>query len=184
LIPESTYKPYESTARPYGPAWQHKYLLFVGQGSEDQHNNFKFDFILQLLIYPVCSKMSDTFEASEEVKAIYFEWTPELVKIRNSRGSMHPSLGPIEDIDGLTRYFYQPDMILPDPADTQECLKWAGLSVRKLLKWSRGSESSIQITRDLNMDMMKNIPGEALIALPSLLLIKCWIYILKNWILI
>lgn len=65
-------------------------------------------------------------------KDIHFEWTPELVKIGTSRGAIHPSIGPLKLRDGFPEYDYQPGMALPDPADTRECLKWAGLSDAKI----------------------------------------------------
>jgi len=70
-------------------------------------------------------------EVSEEIKAIDFEWTPELVKLGTSRGSIHPSIGPIKQSDGFLNYIYRPGMALPDPADTRECLKWVVLSDEK-----------------------------------------------------
>ncbi|KAJ5970796.1 uncharacterized protein N7479_000714 [Penicillium vulpinum] len=71
---------------------------------------------------------------TEENKPINFEWTPELVKIGTSRGKIHPSLGPIEFQWGASCCEYRPGMILPDPADTQECLKWIGLSDKKAIE--------------------------------------------------
>lgn len=76
---------------------------------------------------------SDLFQESEEIKAINFEWTPELVKIGTSNGTIIPSIGPVEKLD-FARYVYHPGMALPDPADTQECLKWAGLSDEKSIE--------------------------------------------------
>ena len=75
----------------------------------------------------------DLFQESDEIKAINFEWTPELVKIGTSDGSIHPSIGPVEQLD-FAEYVYHPGMALPDPADTQECLKWAGLSDEKSIE--------------------------------------------------
>ncbi|KAJ5452901.1 hypothetical protein N7445_001084 [Penicillium cf. griseofulvum] len=72
--------------------------------------------------------------ASEESKAINFKWTPELVKIGTSRGAIHPSLGPIEEHNGFRIFKYRPGMTLPDPADTRECLRWAGLSDKKIIE--------------------------------------------------
>ncbi|KAJ6178746.1 hypothetical protein N7519_009207 [Penicillium mononematosum] len=65
-------------------------------------------------------------------RPINFEWTPELVKIGTSRGAIHPSIGPIESHYG--KPIYRPGMTLPDPADTRECLKWAGLSDKKIIE--------------------------------------------------
>jgi hypothetical protein len=72
--------------------------------------------------------------ATKESKAINFKWTPELVKIGTSRGAMHPSLGPIEEHNGFRIFKYRPGMTLPDPADTRECLRWAGLSDKKIIE--------------------------------------------------
>ncbi|KAJ5738745.1 hypothetical protein N7493_001900 [Penicillium malachiteum] len=68
--------------------------------------------------------------------SIKFEWTPELVKIGTSRGAIHPSIGPLEISNGLAEcnLKYRPGMILPDPADTRECLKWVGLSDQKIIE--------------------------------------------------
>ncbi|KAJ5614027.1 hypothetical protein N7528_007681 [Penicillium herquei] len=69
--------------------------------------------------------------------SIKFEWTPELVKIGSSRGAIHPSIGPLEISNGLPECKYRPGMILPDPADTRECLKWVGLSHQKIIEVER-----------------------------------------------
>ncbi|OQE24226.1 hypothetical protein PENFLA_c010G06839 [Penicillium flavigenum] len=72
-------------------------------------------------------------ERNTEVnEAINFEWTPELVKIATSRGTIHPSIGPLELYSGFPKCEYRPGMTLPDPADTRECLRWAGLSDKKI----------------------------------------------------
>jgi hypothetical protein len=34
---------------------------------------------------------------------------------------------PIEEQNGFRIFKYRPGMTLPDPADTRECLRWAGL---------------------------------------------------------
>ncbi|CAG8138104.1 unnamed protein product [Penicillium olsonii] len=70
-------------------------------------------------------------DLSEEAKAIQFEWTPELVSIRIADGSIHPLAGPLKMHDGLPTYNLGPDVALPDPSDTPECLKWMGLSEKK-----------------------------------------------------
>jgi hypothetical protein len=67
-------------------------------------------------------------------RPIIFEWTPELVKIGTSRGSIHPSLGPIEEHNGFRIFKYRFGMTLPDPADTRECLRWAGISDKKIIE--------------------------------------------------
>ncbi|CAI7576949.1 unnamed protein product [Penicillium glandicola] len=64
---------------------------------------------------------------------INFEWTPELVKIATSRGAIHPSIGPIDFSKGYADCNYRPGMTLPDPADTRECLRWVGLSDKKII---------------------------------------------------
>lgn len=51
------------------------------------------------------------FEESEEIKAIPFEWTPKLMKIATSEGSINPSIGLIEETV-CAIYFYHPDMVL------------------------------------------------------------------------
>ncbi|KAJ5178009.1 uncharacterized protein N7500_000708 [Penicillium coprophilum] len=71
---------------------------------------------------------------SEEIKPINFEWTPELVKIGTSRGGIHPSIGPLESKGYFTDCTYRPGMALPDPADTRECLRWAGLSDKSIVE--------------------------------------------------
>ncbi|KAJ5725456.1 uncharacterized protein N7483_006813 [Penicillium malachiteum] len=72
-----------------------------------------------------------------ETTSIKFEWTPELVKIGTSRGAIHPSIGPLEISNGLPECKYRPDMTLPDPADTCECLKWVGLSDQKIIEFEQ-----------------------------------------------
>ncbi|KAJ6133170.1 hypothetical protein N7471_008385 [Penicillium samsonianum] len=72
---------------------------------------------------------------TDEIKPINFEWTPELVKIGTSRGAIHPSIDPVKYENGLPNY--KPDMTLPDPADTRECLKWVGLSDKKIVEVER-----------------------------------------------
>ncbi|KAJ5158779.1 uncharacterized protein N7500_008430 [Penicillium coprophilum] len=76
----------------------------------------------------------DHLDLSEEYKAIKFEWTPELVKIGTSRGAIHPSIGPIKLQGAFSDCVYRPGMALPDPADTLECLKWIGLSDKKVVE--------------------------------------------------
>lgn len=82
-------------------------------------------------------------EVSEEIKAINFEWTPELVKLGTSCGSIHPSIGLIEQSDGFLNYIYRPGMALPGPADTRECLKWVGLSDEKIIEVEEEVQSAI-----------------------------------------
>ncbi|KAF7517001.1 hypothetical protein PCG10_001661 [Penicillium crustosum] len=69
---------------------------------------------------------------TEENEPINFEWTPELVKIGTSRGDIHPSIGQLEFYKDSAICKYRPGMTLPDPADTQECLRWVGLSDKKI----------------------------------------------------
>ncbi|OQE44810.1 hypothetical protein PENCOP_c002G04108 [Penicillium coprophilum] len=71
---------------------------------------------------------------AEEIKPINFEWTPDLVKIGTSRGGIHPSIGPLESKGYFTDCTYRPGMALPDPADTRECLRWAGLSDKSIIE--------------------------------------------------
>ncbi|CAG8910000.1 unnamed protein product [Penicillium egyptiacum] len=78
-------------------------------------------------------KHEDHPERDTVNERIDFEWTPELVKIGTSRGAIHPSIGPIE-YNGQPSYKYWPGMTLPDPANTRECLKWAGLSDQKIVE--------------------------------------------------
>lgn len=75
---------------------------------------------------------------TEEEKPINFEWTPELVKIGTSRGDIHPSIVPHKIHEkGYRDYTYRPGMTLPDPADTRECLRWIGLSDKKIFEVER-----------------------------------------------
>ncbi|KAJ5595417.1 uncharacterized protein N7459_001625 [Penicillium hispanicum] len=71
---------------------------------------------------------------SEEIEAIQFEWTPELVRLATSRCQLHPILGPLEQSNRWPYHSYRPDMALPDPADTRECLEWFGLSDEKIIE--------------------------------------------------
>ncbi|KGO48426.1 hypothetical protein PEX1_041240 [Penicillium expansum] len=71
---------------------------------------------------------------TEENEPINFEWTPELVKIGTSRGTIHPSIGPLTFYRGSPECKYRPGMALPDPADTRECLRWIGLFDKKILE--------------------------------------------------
>ncbi|KAJ6133171.1 hypothetical protein N7471_008386 [Penicillium samsonianum] len=71
---------------------------------------------------------------AEENKLINFEWTPELVKIGISRGDIHPSIGPHKFSNGHPDCTYRPGMTLPDPANTRECLRWVGLSDKKIIE--------------------------------------------------
>lgn len=71
---------------------------------------------------------------TEENAPINFEWTPELVKIGTSRGTIHPSIGPLTFYRGSPECNYRPGMALPDPADTRECLRWVGLSDKKIIE--------------------------------------------------
>lgn len=72
---------------------------------------------------------------SEEIEAIHFEWTPELVRLATSRRRIHPFLGPLKQTDWKWPYYiYRPDVVLPDPANTHECLKWVGLSDEKIIQ--------------------------------------------------
>ena len=73
-------------------------------------------------------------EVSKEIKAINFEWTPELVKLGTSCGLIHLLIGFIKQSDGFLNYIYQPGMALPGPADTRECLKWVGLFNKKIIE--------------------------------------------------
>ncbi|KAJ5680735.1 hypothetical protein N7536_011874 [Penicillium majusculum] len=68
---------------------------------------------------------------TEENEPINFEWTPELVKIGTSRDDIHPPRLGYQDCT------YRPGMILPDPADTRECLRWVGLSDKKIIEVER-----------------------------------------------
>ncbi|OQD60145.1 hypothetical protein PENPOL_c027G01849 [Penicillium polonicum] len=84
--------------------------------------------------------MGDVEDANARIteeNPIHFEWTPELVKIGTSRGDIHPSIGPHKFQKGYRDYTYRPSMTLPDPADTRECLKWVGLSDKKILEVER-----------------------------------------------
>lgn len=84
--------------------------------------------------------MGDAEDANARIteeNPIHFEWTPELVKIGTSRGDIHPSIGPHKFQKGYRDYTYRPSMTLPDPADTRECLKWVGLSDKKILEVER-----------------------------------------------
>ncbi|KAJ5922287.1 hypothetical protein N7516_009990 [Penicillium verrucosum] len=63
-----------------------------------------------------------------------FEWTPELVRIGTSLGDIHPSIGLLEFHKDSAICKYRPGMTLPDPADTQECLRWIGLSDKKIVE--------------------------------------------------
>lgn len=76
--------------------------------------------------------MDDCGEVSPEIKAIKFEWTPELEKIATSGGKIHPSIGPLERSDDYPFLIYQPHLALPNPADTRTCLWWIGLSTEKI----------------------------------------------------
>ncbi|KAJ5592615.1 hypothetical protein N7537_009519 [Penicillium hordei] len=82
--------------------------------------------------------MSDTKDHperdTEENKPIIFEWTAELVKIGTSRGDIHPAIGPLEFHKDSAVCKYRPGMTLPDPTDTQECLRWVGLSDKKIVE--------------------------------------------------
>ena len=71
---------------------------------------------------------------TEETQHINFEWTPELVKIGTSRGTIRPSIGPIPHPNGFADCNYRPGMTLPDPSDTQECLRWVGLADKKVIE--------------------------------------------------
>lgn len=65
---------------------------------------------------------------TEENEPINFGWAPELV----------PSIGPHKFHEkGYQDCTYRPGMTLPDPADTWECLRWVGLSDKKIIEVER-----------------------------------------------
>ncbi|KAJ5801078.1 uncharacterized protein N7518_003146 [Penicillium psychrosexuale] len=79
-------------------------------------------------------ELGDQTEHDTEIKPINFEWTPELVKLATAQGLIHPSLGLVEFDRGLADCKYRPGMTIPDPADTRECLRWVGLSDKKIIE--------------------------------------------------
>ncbi|KAJ5109275.1 hypothetical protein N7456_005950 [Penicillium angulare] len=76
----------------------------------------------------------ESVQNSEEINAIYFEWTPELVRLATSRCQIHPFWGPLTPAQEWPYYIYPSHVAFPDPADTHECLKWVGLSDEKIIQ--------------------------------------------------
>lgn len=53
---------------------------------------------------------------------------------RDTHKEVPEEIRSIEQSNGFPNYIYQPSMILPDPADTRECLKLVGLSDKKIIE--------------------------------------------------